>query len=336
MAKIIIGIHGLGNKPPKDILEKWWLQAICEGLSNINCFHFEPSFELVYWADIINDKPLNPLITDPENPYYLDEPYTKSPETVDPEKHETRQRFLGFLEEQMDKILLNEDLSSNFNFISDLVFKKYFKELDIYYATEPEESTGSTKSLKDIIRDRLVAVLEKHKGKEIILIAHSMGTIIAYDVCNFVTPEIKIDTLVTLGSPLGIPIIVSKIADEYKKHNPEIKKLTTPANIQKNWFNYADIEDNVALHSKLAEDYGENLHGVKVNDTEIQNNYMINGERNPHKSYGYLRAPEVSNILAEFLIRDQSKIKLWCLRNFFSIRQYFKSINFLIKGKINE
>ena len=30
---------------------------------------------MVYWADILNDKPLNSLITDPENPYFLDEPY---------------------------------------------------------------------------------------------------------------------------------------------------------------------------------------------------------------------------------------------------------------------
>jgi len=31
-SKIIIGIHGLGNKPPKTILEKWWRQAIEDGL----------------------------------------------------------------------------------------------------------------------------------------------------------------------------------------------------------------------------------------------------------------------------------------------------------------
>ncbi len=104
MSKIIIGIHGLGNKPPKDLLQKWWLEAICEGLNNINRLHYEPNFELVYWADILNDKPLNRLITDPENPYFLDEPYTPSPKTIEQKPHSTRKKFLDFLEDQMDKV----------------------------------------------------------------------------------------------------------------------------------------------------------------------------------------------------------------------------------------
>jgi hypothetical protein len=29
---IIIGVHGLLNKPPKETLEKWWSESINEGL----------------------------------------------------------------------------------------------------------------------------------------------------------------------------------------------------------------------------------------------------------------------------------------------------------------
>ena len=56
MSKIIIGIHGLGNKPPHDTLHKWWLKSICEGLQKINKLDYTPDFALVYWADILNDK----------------------------------------------------------------------------------------------------------------------------------------------------------------------------------------------------------------------------------------------------------------------------------------
>ena len=35
MKKIIIGVHGLGNKPPADVLEKWWAASIQEGLAAI-------------------------------------------------------------------------------------------------------------------------------------------------------------------------------------------------------------------------------------------------------------------------------------------------------------
>ena len=31
MAKVIIAIHGLANKPPKKLLENWWKKAINEG-----------------------------------------------------------------------------------------------------------------------------------------------------------------------------------------------------------------------------------------------------------------------------------------------------------------
>ena len=110
------------------------MEAICEGLKKIDQFYFEPRFELVYWSDILNDKPLNQLITDPENPYFLDEPYLPSDNSEeDEEDHSTRKKFLGFLEHQMDKIFLNKDLSSNFEFVSEVIFKKYFKELDVYY-----------------------------------------------------------------------------------------------------------------------------------------------------------------------------------------------------------
>ncbi len=332
MSKIIIGIHGLGNKPPKDVLEKWWLEAICEGLNKIDRIHYEPNFELVYWADILNDKPLNSLITDPENPYFLDEPYTPSPETIEPESHSTRKKFLGFLEDQMDKIFLNEDLSTNFNFVSDLVFKKYFKELEIYYAQQPEINDSSFKSVKDIIRNRLAVVLNKHKGKEILLISHSMGTIIAYDVCNFLVPKIQINTLVTMGSPLGLPIIKSKIAEELKEFDPNIIKLCTPKNVSKNWFNYSDIEDNVALNYNLSDDFEANSSNIKVIDTIIVNNYVANDEHNPHKSYGYLRAPEFSNMLADFLTRDSSKFKLWCLEKISDAKKIIRHIEIFGKG----
>ncbi|MCW8848771.1 MAG: hypothetical protein OQJ81_02235 [Melioribacteraceae bacterium] len=333
MSKVIIGIHGLGNKPEKDILEKWWLQAICEGLRKVNRFNFEPKFKLVYWADILNKKPLSELIDDAENPFFLDEPYSPSNLNPKQEQHSKRKKFLGFLEDQLDKIFLNDDLSANFNFISDLIFKKYFLELDVYYAKQPPVNDKSFKSVKEIIRNRLSAELKNHKGDDILLIAHSMGSIIAYDVCNFSVPEIKIDTLVTMGSPLGIPIILSKIAEEQKLIDPEIKKLKSPPNISKNWFNFADVEDNVALNYNLADDFESNEAGVKVIDIVVANDYMVRGERNPHKSYGYLRAPEFSNILADFLKRDAGKFTLWLRKKLYEFKNIFQKIINLLASK---
>lgn len=330
MSKIIIGIHGLGNKPPKDILENWWVESICEGLKKINRFKFEPKFEMVYWADILNDKPLNSLITDEENPYYLDEPYIPSSEITIPKENTRRKKFLGFLEDQMDKLFLNEDLSSKFEFVSEMIFKKYFKELEIYYARQPDINDPVYKSVKDIIRSRLADVLKKHKGKEILLVAHSMGSIIAYDVCSFVVPDYKIDTLVTMGSPLGLPIIVSKIAEELKMFNSHVNKLTTPRNVINNWINFSDIEDNVAINYNLSDDYDPNERGIKVKDIIIDNDYQINGERNPHKSYGYLRSQQFSEYVDQFLTKDQSYLELWWTEKTYKLRKLNKKFKALL------
>ena len=78
MKTIIIGIHGLGNKPPKNILKKWWLKSINEGLQRIGKDMLSIPFYLVYWADIINSELLNPYIRNKKHPLYLKYRYRKS------------------------------------------------------------------------------------------------------------------------------------------------------------------------------------------------------------------------------------------------------------------
>ena len=56
---IIIGIHCLNNKPPKDVLEGWWLDSILEGLQrNHNENEVNLEFELTYWANVRNQDPI--------------------------------------------------------------------------------------------------------------------------------------------------------------------------------------------------------------------------------------------------------------------------------------
>ena len=74
-------------------------------------------------------------------------------------------------------------------------------------------------------------------------------------VCNLIVPEIAIDTFVTIGSPLGMPIIVSKIAEEMREYYPDIQKIRTPKNIQNNWFNFSDIETKLLFKSSLPAQY---------------------------------------------------------------------------------
>jgi hypothetical protein len=329
LSKIIIAIHGLGNKPPKKILEEWWKKSILEGLEAIDKNILNLNFEIIYWADVLNDKPLDESIIDKEDPYYVKEKYIPAPDNFSPTPHPFRKKVLGFLEKQMDKIFLNEDLSINYSFISDIIIHKYFKELEIYYTEECYDENKAKFAAKDILRNRVVDVLDKYNSDEIMIIAHSMGSIIAYDVLTFILPGIKIDSLVTMGSPLGLPVIMGKIASEQNIRLQKKKRLETPPGVKRNWFNFSDLEDKVAINYDLADDYNENANGVKPIDFIVYNNYEINGERNPHKSYGYLRTPEFAKVLHEFLIREEIKPSM---RLFEYTKNIYERFNQLIRN----
>ena len=312
MGKIIIGIHGLGNKPSRKILKGWWKQSMQEGLKKSTGFNDDFQFELVYWADVFYDKPLDPHISDPENPLFLDEIYTPSPPDYIPDPHPIRQKILDILEEQLDKIFLNEDLTVNFSFITDSIIRAYFKELDSYYAMECEDEGKANCRARDIIRKRTANIIKKYKEDEILIIGHSMGSIIAYDVLTFTIPDIDIHTFITMGSPLGLPVIRAKIAAESNSNNLDPVGLLTPPGVLNKWINYSDLEDKIALIYDLTGKFLENSQGIQVENVVVDNNYEINNHRNPHKSFGYLRTPELAGYLDGFLKSGKPK-SIWRL-----------------------
>ena len=59
----------------------------------------------------------------------------------------------------------------------------------------------------------------------------------------------------------------------------------------------------MAADIHLRDDYLENARGIRVEDDLVSNDYHApgSGKANPHKSYGYLRAPELSRHVARFL-----------------------------------
>jgi hypothetical protein len=304
MAKIIIGIHGLGNKPPKDVLYIWWKKSIREGFYTIDRPNVLFRFELVYWADLLYPEPLDPEIKDPEHPKYIDEMYL--PYCYQPLKEPSgriKKKVMTYLERQLDNLFLNKDMSLNFSSITDSIIHHYFRDLETYYSGNPHSEGVPNHTARELIQKRLVDTLRRHRHKEILLIGHSMGSIIAYDVLSRNIKGVSIDTFVTLGSPLGLPVIVSRIFAEQHKEHPLSKKVYTPEAVKRKWLNFTDVEDRVSLDRTLSDDYESNSRGVRAEDISVFNNYVLNGKRNPHKIYGYLRTPELAERLDEFYYR---------------------------------
>lgn len=301
MKKVIIGIHGLGNKPPKQTLQNWWRDAILEGLTNIGKSRVNIPFEMAYWADILHKTPLNINCHDKSDPLCLDEPYVKGISTKRINKDSFIVKVMQYVEEQLDKIFLNEDFTINFKEVTDKLIHRYFFELESYYNDNLDTHIKKDISIKEKIQERLISVLTKYKDYEITLIAHSMGSIVAFDVLSKLPSDFTINTFITIGSPLGLPIIGSRIFAEQKKINENLKHPLTPDSIENAWFNMSDKLDNIALDHTLQDDFEVNRFNVGPQDFFVYNNYEINGEANAHKSYGYLRTKEMAGIINSLL-----------------------------------
>jgi hypothetical protein len=307
MAKIIIGIHGLANKPPGVELKEYWHSAIVEGLANVGG-DTSLAFELVYWADYLYKYQLHREKGYGFDPYYNDEPYIAARAGALQEHDDGwKDRLRAFTGNVFGSGLDWAKRSFDFDGLANAALKAKLKDLDFYYAGRRVVDRNKVEhSAKDLFRAELTRVLRDHADDEIMLIAHSMGSIIAYDVLRNLGrthPGSKVKHFVTIGSPLGLPHVKNQVVRERQSMGFErADEVRTPTVVEGSWMNYSDPLDPVALDTSLADDYEENDGGVKVRDDIVINDYESeSGRRNHHKSYGYLRTPELSRHIADFL-----------------------------------
>ncbi len=302
--KIIIVIHGLSNKPEKQLLEKWCKASIREGLRTIDRRGTPFTMKLVYWADLMHEHPQSPEETRKRSDAYLDDPYLPG----DPDLYAAfspsnlKRKLLDKLEKKIDKVFFEEGSFINFEKFASILVRNLFKDLDFYYHRDCPVTRFRGILARDAIRMRLAEVLRKYSDRSILLIAHSMGTIISYDVLTQATPDVDIDTFITIGSPLGMPLILKKIMIEQGRDIKKERESVTPENIRTAWYNFSDLDDPVAINYNLADDYRPNKAGIAARDVIVYNNYENDGDRSPHKLYGYLRAPEVANVIYNFCV----------------------------------
>lgn len=280
-AKLIIGIHGLKNKPEPDILRGWWTAAIAEGISR-NCGgqRKDVDLALAYWADAMYSSPV--AVVEEAEPYVAAGGAGPLPKGIS-----IRRIARARIQEGVGKVL-------------ELVFGTPVTEdvvRDALKTRAPDlHRYRNDRAARDAVRERLRERLRAaHAGsREIMLIAHSMGSIIAYDVlaaAGRTLPGLRISHFVTVGSPLGLSPVKEILA----------APLRVPECVAR-WTNHADPRDHVARwDTRLASDFRKNSAGAAISDHLVINGYVSpSGIPNPHKIYGYLRTPEMSELIASF------------------------------------
>lgn len=128
------------------------------------------------------------------------------------------------------------------------------------YTSRPE--------LRAAVRARVAGVVVAQRPR--VLVAHSLGSVVVYETLH-AFPELEVELLVTLGSPLGLPWL-SRRLEPALRHG----RGARPAGVRR-WVNIADAGDLVAVPPKLGGLFPVDAHET----TEI-------GPLDPHTLGGYL------------------------------------------------
>lgn len=157
--------------------------------------------------------------------------------------------------------------------------------------------------IADHIRRMLkVSLLAASGGQHpVLLIAHSMGSIIAYDslweLSHSHGNPVDIDLLLTMGSPLGQRFMQRRI----KGHDKDGKDRY-PDNIS-HWKNLTAVGELTALDPWLANDFAEMIElGLvdAIDDEQLLNYFRLDGKLNVHAEYGYLANEKTARSIAKW------------------------------------
>lgn len=155
------------------------------------------------------------------------------------------------------------------------------------------------------VRDQLKQVLREAAGKgdRVLLIGHSMGSIIAYDALwelhHLEDMDRCVDCLLTLGSPLGMHYVQQYLVGLNADHPHNY-----PGNIRR-WVNIAARGDLVALDKSLRDDFSDMIEQQYIEQIDdhckdVYNHYRDSKGLNVHKSYGYLVNPVVAQVITDW------------------------------------
>jgi len=176
------------------------------------------------------------------------------------------------------------------------------RDLSRYNRNKNGIADAARRTLKDPLQQAVNA------GRPVLLLAHSMGSVIAYDALWQMSQEserdVSVHLLVTMGSPLGQNVIQRNLLG-YTASG----KARYPQNIL-DWINIAAVGELTAIDMTLKDDFGEMVDlglVAGIDDRTMYNYYHMNGVLSVHAEYGYL-VNEVTAKIVSHWWRQQTTI----------------------------
>ncbi|AGL16106.1 alpha/beta fold hydrolase [Actinoplanes sp. N902-109] len=149
-----------------------------------------------------------------------------------------------------------------------------------YLARSEKDADGAT--LDERIRARVRAELT---GQPSVVVAHSLGSVVAFELLAEHTGEIPL--LVTIGSPIALRTVVLPRLRPHPPHTPECVRR---------WLNFWDRDDVITARPILADAVAPNGAGVAPNSRRVDSDGLW-----VHTATKYLQHGEVAGPIVEGL-----------------------------------
>jgi len=307
MKKTIIFVHGRSFKPQKAALQSSWFSAIEHGIERdrkrkLAAFG-RARKEFVYYGGLSNAF----LRSTGQKYREQDDIESRQKTLADLKKLNTSQFTKARYKKLPGKASYKEFLADVGALTLGLLHLT--EGLVSVVAADMRQYWNFSSEFGSNVRATMVGPLKRamNRGDKIMVISHSLGTLIAYDTfwklsrAGEYRPKYsnkKIDTWITLGSPLG---------DETVKRNLKGAGASGPrrypGNI-KRWENVSAEDDFISHDSKLANDYKRMLRERlidEINDHKIYNLAVRGDSSNPHHGVGYLIHPKVIKLITDWV-----------------------------------
>lgn len=165
-----------------------------------------------------------------------------------------------------------------------------------------DDTGGVAARIRACVKDALRPLFEA--GHEVMLVGHSLGSVIAYDVLwelawRDAAPW-RVDQFLTLGSPLGMFYVQRRLRGRGERG---VRRY--PANIR-HWTNVAAMGDLMALDRHLRNDFHPMLQlGMLESLTDythgVRTLFQTPEGPNPHRCYGYFFNPLVARMITAWM-----------------------------------
>jgi hypothetical protein len=159
-----------------------------------------------------------------------------------------------------------------------LIIERFLTDVAYYL-----EFDGMRRAVLDIVEDALRERVPG--GGPVVVVGHSLGSIVAYDLLTRVSGDVDVRLFVTAGSPLGYPIVQKNLLGKENNRRPRVPRRV-PAR-QAAWVNAYDVRDFVSLVHPIGGGYDAAPADQIVDRRTFNPTY-------PHSIADYLADPDVS------------------------------------------